>query len=333
MQPNYINHIALVLDASGSMQHLRDQVVTVADQQIAHLAQRSKELDQETRITVYTFSDPYDIPCLVYDKDVLRMPSIKGLYTIRGNTALIDATLKALKDLSKTPELYGEHAFLTYVLTDGEENRSKTAPEALAESLAKLPDHWTVACFVPNAHGVHEAKRFGFPKDNVAVWDTTAKGMEEVGATIRKATDTFMQGRTKGVRGYRNLFNLDVSAVTPANMKALSKLTPGQFRLLPISVDMPIATFVEQMTGRPYKLGEAFYQLTVPVEVQPQKTIALYARKDHAVYTGRDARTLLGLPNHTVRVSPTAHPTYDIFIQSTSVNRKLLTGTKLLLLS
>lgn len=46
---NYINHIALVLDASGSMQYLAQDVVKVADNQIAYLAQRSNELDQETR--------------------------------------------------------------------------------------------------------------------------------------------------------------------------------------------------------------------------------------------------------------------------------------------
>jgi hypothetical protein len=67
---NYINHVALVLDASSSMSHLSRKVVDVADQQIAYLARRSRELDQETRVTVYVFADK--VECVIYDKDVLR---------------------------------------------------------------------------------------------------------------------------------------------------------------------------------------------------------------------------------------------------------------------
>lgn len=331
---NYINHIALVLDASGSMQHLASQVVKVADDQINHLASRSKELDQETRVTVYTF-EGRNITCLIYDKDVLRLPSIKGLYKIGGDTPLIKATLQALDDLKQTPELYGEHAFLTYVLTDGQENSSGINPNVLAARLASLPDNWTVATFVPNATGVHEAKKFGFLKDNIAVWDTSStKGVEAVGATIRRTTDQFMQARASGVRGYRNLFTLDTAGLTNRAVQSLDKLGPGQFRMLAVRVDSPISTFVERELRRPYRLGEGYYQLTKPVEVQPQKTVAIFDKRAYAVFTGDNARDLIGLPRtHTVRVNPASTPNYEIFIQSTSTNRKLLAGTNLLLLS
>ena len=46
-----------------------------------------------------------------------------------------------------------------------------------------------------------------------------------------------------------------------------------------------------------------------------------------------DARQLLGLPDYEVKVSPTSHPNYDLFIQSTSVNRKLLAGQRVMVLS
>lgn len=333
MLQNYINHIALVLDASGSMDHLAKDVIKVADNQTEHLAQRSKELDQETRVTVYAF-EGRNIKCLVYDKDVLRLPSIRDVYRIGGDTPLIDATLKALDDLNKTPELYGEHAFLTYVLTNGQENSSRNKPEALTKRLEGLRDNWTVAAFVPNANGVHEAKKFGFSKDNIAVWDTSTKGVKEIGEKIRETTDYFMRSRSTGVRGYKNLFQLNLGKVSAYDINKLNKLTPGQFRMYAVPYDVPISDFVETQTKRPYKLGEAYYQLTKPVEVQPQKIVALYERKAHTVYTGSGARQLIGLPDtHTVKVEPTAHPKYEIFIQSTSVNRKLLEGTNLLLIS
>lgn len=334
MTQNYINHIALVLDASGSMRHLEKDVVKVADNQIAYLAQRSKELDQETRATIYAFEDRNKINCLFYDKDVLRMPSIKDRYRTVGQTPLIDATIKALQDLEKTPELYGEHAFLVYVLTDGQENASNAKPIDLSGRLQRLPDHWTVAAFVPDANGVHEAKKFGFPKENIAVWDaSSAKGVIEAGETIRRTTEAFMVGRTTGIRGSRTLFQMDTTKLSAAAVAALDKLGPGQFRMLPVHAEIAIADFVEQTCKRPYRLGEAYYQPTKPVDVQAQKVIALYDKKAHSVYTGKNARQLLGLPDSTVRVSPAAHPNYEIFIQSTSVNRKLYPGTHVLLVS
>lgn len=333
MSQNYINHVALVLDASGSMNHNATNVVNVADNQIAYLAQRSKELDQETRVTIYTF-EGNNVTCLIYDKDVLRLPSIKGLYKIGGMTNLIDATLKSLDDLEKTAQLYGDHAFLAYVLTDGAENMSRHKPADLVRRLKGLPENWTVACFVPNQTGVFEAKGFGFPADNIAVWDTTsAKGVESVGATIRTATDNFMRARATGVRSSRNLFNLTVDKLTSTQVKKLDALTPGQFRMLPVDVDGRIDEFVERKLRRPYKLGEGFYQPTKPVTVQAAKEVAIFDKKAYTVYTGKNARTLLGLPTHDVKVNPTAHPNYTIFIQSTSVNRKLFAGTNLLVVS
>ena len=335
MSQNYINHIALVIDQSSSMSHLGAQVVKVADTQVEYLAKRSKELDQETRATVYTFATKTE--CVFYDKDVLRMPSLKGVYRPNGSTALIDATIQAVDDLSKTPELYGDHAFLVYVLTDGEENTSKKKSGDLVKKLQGLPDNWTVACFVPDQNGKFEAKKFGFPTDNIAIWDTSsARGMSEVGETIRKATDNFMNNRSSGVRGYKNLFNMDaaVASVTKAAVSAaMPKLHPGQYRIIDVQFEGPISELVEKTTKRAYRLGEAYYQLSKPEKVQSQKLVALLDKKSKGVYTGPQARQLLGLPDFEVKVAPASHPDFEIFVQSTSVNRKLVPGTRLLLVS
>lgn len=334
MKQNYINHVVLVLDASSSMGHLSNQVVKVADNQIAYLAQRSRELDQETRVTVYTFADR--VECLIYDKDVLRMPSLSGLYNPNGWTALLDATKKAIDDLKKTPELYGDHAFLVYVLTDGQENRSRISPRELETLLKGLPENWTVATFVPDQTGKFEAKKFGFPADNIAVWDTSAKGLQEVGETIRQTTDSFMTSRAVGVRGTKNLFNIDaaVAGVTKQAAAAVAtKLHFGQYRMLEVKEAGPVASFVEEATHRAYRLGEAFYQLSKPEKVGGAKAVVLMDKKTKEVYAGTGARALLGLPDYEVKVAPAAHPDFEIFVQSTSTNRKLVPGTKLLLIS
>lgn len=335
MSANIINHIVLVLDASSSMQRNTDALVKVADNQISYLATRSKELDQETRITVYTFADTAQ--CLIYDMDVLRVPSIANVYRAQGMTALIDGTMLALDDLAMTPEKYGEHSFLVYVLTDGMENRSRHhTTHDLSLRIDGLPDHWTVATFVPNQVAVHEAKRFGFPAQNIAVWDTTAAGVAEVGAKIRETTDTFMQARSSaraaGVtfRGTRNLFALkDVSFEQLAvNLAPLSRT---KYRVYDVPAKSRIDDFVEAKTGLKYRRGTAYYELSKREIIQPQKQIAILG-KTGGVYIGSAARQLLGLPDQHVRVSPNDNPDYGVFVQSTSDNRNLVPGTKLLLL-
>jgi len=194
-----------------------------------------------------------------------------------------------------------------------------------------LPDHWTVAAFVPSQTGVFEAKRFGFPKENIAVWDaTSAAGVNEVGERIRQTTETFMVNRSKGIRGSKSLFNLATPTVDKI-AHTLDSLHYGQFRLLDIDETGRVDEFVERMLNRPYKLGEAYYQLMKPETIQPQKEVAILAKSK--IYKGREARTLLGLPDHHVRVAPSNFPDYEIFVQSTSNNRKLIEGTKLLILS
>ena len=327
MIAQYINHVVLVLDASGSMSGIRNEVIKVVDNTIAYLAQRSKDLDQETRITVYKFNNRAE--CLVYDKDVLRLPSMAALYQTSGNTALIDATMRSIVDLEQTATLYGDHAFLIYVLTDGEENSSILRTRDLSETLNKLPVNWTLACMVPDQQGVFEAKKFGFSPNNIAVWSTDAKGVKEVGEVIRNTTDTFMVNRTQGIRGSKNLFQIDAALLEP---KKLFPLMPSQYKILSVDKDSIIADFVRAQLAS-YVVGTAYYQLVKPEDVQAKKNILVFKNATGEVFASQKARSMLGLPDGTIRVSPVAHPEYTIFIQSTSYTRKLPANTNLIVLN
>ncbi|MFF7177997.1 vWA domain-containing protein [Streptomyces sp. NPDC008121] len=338
---NYINHVALVLDASSSMSHLSRKVVEVADQQIEYLARRSRELDQETRVTVYVFADT--VECVIYDKDVLRMPSLKQLYRVGGMTALLAAALKSQRELAQTAQLYGDHSFLTFVLTDGQENASHRCPDApatdpralvaaVAEMAATQEQNWTLAVLVPDQMGKREAMQCGFPKDNIAIWDATStQGLEEAGQVIREATEKFMVGRTKGIRGSRAVFTTGAETVNQDTIKAagLTPVDPSAYQLIPVTRDTAIRDWVVE-SGHTYRSGSAFYQLNKSEKVQARKQIAVLEKKTDQVYTGPEARTLLGLPDAEVRLKPDHNDDFTIFVQSTSVNRKLTPHTRLL---
>lgn len=340
---NYINHVALVLDASSSMSHLSGKVVDVADQQIAYLARRSKELDQETRVTVYVFADT--VECVIYDKDVLRMPSLKQLYRVGGMTALLAATLKSQRELAQTAQLYGDHSFLTFVLTDGQENASHSCPDApardprelvrsVSELIATQEDNWTLAVLVPDQMGRREAMQCGFPKDNIAIWDATStRGLEEAGQVIQQATENFMVGRARGIRGSRAVFSTGAEAVNKDTIEAagLTPVDPSEYQLIPVAREAAIRDWVVEC-GHTYRTGCAFYQLSKSEKIQARKRIAVLEKKTDRVYTGPEARSLLGLPDTEVRVKPDHNDDFTIFVQSTSVNRKLVPHTRLLLM-
>lgn len=335
--PTYINHVALVLDASSSMleQGKNKALVRVADEQVRYLAERSQAMDQETRVSIYAFSYHNSIRCLVFDKDVLRLPSIATLYRAEGMTALIDATLKSQDDLAQTAQMYGDHAFLTYVLTDGQENNSRHYPPELQRMLQALPDNWTVAVLVPDRKGRQYAIQCGFPEGNIEEWDATSEtGVQDSFVKIRRATDNFMTARATGVRGTRTLFSTGAEAVNKQTIKAanLKPLKAGEYQLFSVAADSPIREFVEDVVSV-YKLGHAYYQLTKTETIQVQKAVAVVHKRNGKVYTGKEARSLLGLPDTTVRVRPEHNPDYDVFVQSMSVNRKLLAGTQLLLVA
>ena len=330
---NYINHVVFVIDGSSSMGHLSNDVVKVFDKQIANLANLSKSVNQETRVSVYLFAD--QVQNLIFDMDVLRLPSLKTLYRANGMTALIDATLKGIEDLKQTCQLYGDHSFLMFVITDGGENASKSPQRNnLNKIINGLPDNWTLAAFVPGQAEKFEAQKYGFPKENVSIWSTDSSGLEETGNKIEQATQHYFTQRSKGIRGKINVFSLDTSNLKETLIKqTLDQLKPNDYKIYPVNKDSVIKDFVEKFTKKAYTIGSAYYQLTKPEKIQASKQICIQNKSNGKMYGGMEARQLLGLPDTEVKVTPDNYSQYNIFVQSTSVNRKLVGGTNLVLMN
>ena len=335
MNQNPINHVTLVLDASPSMQHLVDTTIKVADDQIKFLAERSQQLYMETRVTVYAFADPDMIDCLFYDMDVLRLPSLKGLYTTKGrSTALIDAAVKSQLDLDKTATLYGDHAFLTFLLTDGEENSSIAYNgKALRDLLAGQPDNWTMAVLVPDQRSKIRCQDLGFHRSNVAVWDATTKqGMEDAGHTIRAATDAYMTSRSTGVTTKTGIFTMDATTVNHKTVAANLRELSG-FRVEHVKQPAVIKEFIDSLRPKvPFVQGANYFPLIKRERINDSKEVVIRHKVSGKIYGGPQARQLVGLPDTgEVSVSPQPNNEYDVFIQSTSLNRKLIPGHDLLI--
>lgn len=119
------------------------------------------------------------------------------------------------------------------------------------------------------------------------------------------------------------------SSFTYTTDTELKPVPPSRFQILHVDDDCGIRDFVTA-TGAPFQKGKGFYAFTKPEMVQERKEVVLVDRKTGDMWSGSEARELIGLPfGMRARIRPT-EVGYDVFIQSTSWNRKLKAGTKFL---
>lgn len=106
---------------------------------------------------------------------------------------------------------------------------------------------------------------------------------------------------------------------------------PAKFQILEVKEDCSIKQYVQEM-GLIFKAGKGFYSFTKPEIISLKKQIVLMEKGTGRLYEGKAARKLAKIPmNDTkTRIKPTEIPDYDVYIQSTSYNRKLIGNTKFL---
>jgi hypothetical protein len=183
---------------------------------------------------------------------------------------------------------------------------------------------------VPNAMAASEAKKFGFPANNIQVWETSSKGIAEAGHTLTRVTTSYMAARSTGVRGTKSLFQLDTSNLTSqVVLDNLDQIDPKTYDLLVVRKDgQAIQEFVESWKYT-YIKGAAYYELSKPEKTQANKQILVQNKISGKIYGGSESRKLLGLPDYEVTVQPSDFKNYRVFCQSNSSNRKLVAGTNL----
>ena len=159
----------------------------------------------------------------------------------------------------------------------------------------------------------------------------TARGVETASVATAGAMHSYFQARSFGVTS-TNKFYADLSEVSLKEVRqSLHDISQQVTRLevKPLDHGVMIKTFIERFA--PYQIGCAYYQLSKTEKVQQAKQICICDRSTGAIYTGTSARDLLGLPHAgAITLAPHNLGNYDVFIQSTSVNRKLVGGTTVL---
>jgi hypothetical protein len=329
-----VNHIALIVDRSGSMSGIMKDVVKVFNDQLEAIKQNAKKDDQETFISFYTFHRTVDKP-LYFQRQATAVKPLKKISTT-GTTALFDAVGTAMNDLGKVKGSKEAHvSFLVIALTDGEENASRKYRDKLPKMIAdaQKTGRWSLAFLTPKT-GVKTLKKFGIPAGNIQDWAASSKGAKEAGERMRRGLDSFFDARRGGKQAVSGFFKADLSKVTVQNVSDSLVDVSDQFQRWDVDGDgHNIRDFVNGKLGSSgtYKTGNGYYELTKSELVQAKKEIAIRDNKSGAIYTGMAARSMLGFPDGaSFKVKPGEMGNFAVFIMSTSNNRVLMKGTQLL---
>jgi len=329
-------YIGISRDHSGSMRHIAHYAARDYNQTIEAIKEASKANDQDTIMSVVECGagNASNVVRKVVMNSSLSaiQPLSESAYIADGSgTPLWDSVGDLITMMENVPDAKDpDVSFLVMAITDGEENSSyRWTIGTLKEKIKKLQntDRWTFVFRVPRGYS-HALTRFGIPAGNILEWEQSKQGMEKSTIQTREAFTQYYASRSLGATSsstfYVNAANLNIADVK-ANLVDIS----SKVKLFGVNGPAQIRPFIESMVNGPMEKGAAFYQLTKPEkEVQDYKLIAIRDKTTGAVYGGANARDLLGLPHFgTVRVAPDDHGNYDIFIQSTSVNRKLVPGS------
>lgn len=332
-------NVAIVLDRSGSMNHLAEDVRKMYNN-IVESMQATSGSDHDTTLSLITFAT--DVTVDLMPTHISRVPTLTKFPT-GGQTALFDGVGKAiqvLEDEERCTKIYGDDdAYLLNVLTDGEENwSSKLNATKIKVAFDRLDrtGKWTMTFNLPYGRKANFVRQFGISPDNVREWEQTTQGVRETETKTSGGVSTYFAARSAGVKSVKDFYkevNVDLAAVKTVDVKSALTDIHRNFKTFKVEKEEPIKEFVQRVTGgKDYVIGSAFYQLTKKEEVQSTKKVLLKPKGSNEIYGGNEARNILGLPTDgtKAKVNPLDLSKWDVFISSTSVNRKLVRGTAVL---
>ena len=319
--------IVIMLDKSGSMKGIKRDAIKSLNAQIQSFRTEADRTGILTFITLMSFNEDVSV-----EMDRMNVNLYKELddssFITHGNTALRDALNSGLDTLQS----YFSTRKLLVVITDGEENSSKFASHlTLTQRLRSLPENVTVV-----AHGPKTSKGYleniGIPIGNINIWEATKQSVERMTVASVTANTSLYSSYAAGATRSMNYFTPDLNNLPQEVVQTnLEDKTPN-FQAVQVLSKTPIAPFVTANTGKPYRVGSAFYQLTKKETVQGFKDILIRNKANGTVWGGDGIRGMLRIPaNGTIELNPASSPDYEIYVKSTSHNRNLLPNSSVLI--
>lgn len=318
--------VVFIIDKSSSMSPISVEMGRAINSMIDSLRGKASEL------AIVNFADN------VGPIRPLRKMSLVGPYTnlyCYGNTALFDGIGAGI-------ELLGDDKNVNYLViafTDGENNCStkynaSTLKKLIDEKEAK--NNWTITIQVPHGKRDWFSKAFGISPGNISEWENSSEGTELARKVTTQSIGKYFDSVARGQTKVQNFYNVDIDMADVTSKDVKNQLVDykDMYKILSVDREEAIRDFVERKAKKNYVIGNCYYEVTKPEKVQSSKLVLIMEKGKPNIFGGNLARNLIGLPNAGLgdsKINPINLSKYHIFIQSTSVNRKLVRGSKLLI--
>lgn len=344
--------VGFLRDHSGSMQGVAEVARTDYNKLIGDMKMAAVRYGIETTVSVVACgvldgstspvswyrTSRQTINKLEVDREGISAVDSLKVYIANGeSTPLYDGIHMLIDSMAKSKDVTDvDTSCLVMVTTDGADNSSVQNARSVVERINRLNQNgnWTLVLRVPRGAKV-SLVRAGFDAENVLEFNAgDVREYEAATVATQAAVSNYYEGRTRGITKSASFF-ADTSKIKEKAVKSeLANISKKvTVKRIPAAWEKrQIQDFVEQYMGLTYKLGTAYYQLSKSEKIQDSKAIIVWDKETGYYYTGPEARSLIGLPDTgTVTVKPGDMPRYEIFVQSMSVNRHLVAGTKLVI--
>lgn len=210
-------HVSVVLDRSGSMTSIADEVVAGFNRFLA----RQRAEDGEARITLAQFDDEDPFEVLIDGVPVREVTDMeRSWYRPRGLTPLYDAVgamiARADAEAARRAEAGAdEEDQLVVIVTDGLENASREHTRSSVFDLisARREQGWSFLFLGADQDAYAAGGDIGMARANTAGWDKTERGTDKL---WRDVSHTAVQYRQRS-RVERRLLSDDVYREDPGS--------------------------------------------------------------------------------------------------------------------
>lgn len=192
-------YVALVLDRSSSMETMRDQAISLFNEQL-HTLQNAPAESGEMNISLVTFASDVRTPIVTAAPKTVQ-PLTRDTYAPEGMTAMYDGMGRAISLLRRHESAAEDVAFLVVTITDGEENHSTEFSGTRLSNLIrelKATGRWTFTVAGANINVDKLADKLGIPKFNVMQYTPDAAGMQYANTSNVRGLSNYVASRAAG---------------------------------------------------------------------------------------------------------------------------------------
>lgn len=209
-------HITFVLDRSGSMQSIRQDVIGGFNSFLAE----QKAQPGDCKLTMIQFdSQGYDYLCVA--EDLTNVKEMKDSdFVPRGGTPLYDAIGRAIGDAdSRLLAKKDDEVQLFVIMTDGEENQSKTFDRAkILETIeTRQGKGWTFAYLGANQDAFKVGASVGVRRGSSYTYQADSAGTYQAYAAVSASTSTLRASTAGGQSVNPHAFFQDEAKKTEDN--------------------------------------------------------------------------------------------------------------------